>query len=182
VRLPPGVAEETPSVLVTPRSTCGWATTADVAELLAALSSGIPAGPVAVAVFDSVPVNPDDSVPVMVYVAESPASRLALVVNEPDPLAVAQLDPLDATHVHVAEVRAAGNVSETVTAAVPDDGYGPPFVATTVYVTVWPGTTGLGATDLVTLTSMHSDPDFAPGTSDSVDDDVTVPAVPLPAP
>jgi hypothetical protein len=56
---------------------------------------------------------------------------LAVVLSEPLPLAV-QLDPAEATQVHVAEVRPAGNVSVTLIGAVPLRGYGPLFVATTV--------------------------------------------------
>lgn len=111
--------------------TRGSARTADVAELFVALSSGIVAGPATVAVLERVPVNVDASVAVIVYVAESPTSRLAVVLNDPLPLAV-QSDPAEALHVHVAEVSPAGNVSVTTIGAVPVRGYGPLLVATTV--------------------------------------------------
>ena len=55
-----------PSVLVTARLTRGSASTADVAVLSVALSSGIAAGPATVAVLESVPVNVDASVAVAV--------------------------------------------------------------------------------------------------------------------
>ena len=99
--------------------------------LFVASSSGIDAGPATVAVFERVPVNVELKVAVIVYVAESPASRLAVVLKEPLPLAV-QLDPADAVHVHVAPMRPAGKVSVTTTGAVPVRGYGPLLVATTV--------------------------------------------------
>ena len=63
--------------------------------------------------------------------AESPTSRLAVVLNDPLPLAV-QLEPTEAVHVHVAELSPAGKVSVTTTGAVPVRGYGPLLVATTV--------------------------------------------------
>ena len=66
VTLVPGTADADPSVLVTPRLTRGSATTAEVAVLSAALSSGIAAGPVAVAVLESVPVKVEANVAVMV--------------------------------------------------------------------------------------------------------------------
>ena len=66
VTLVPGTADATPSVLVTPRLTCGSASTAAVAVLSTELSSGIAPGPATVAVFDSVPVNVADSVAVIV--------------------------------------------------------------------------------------------------------------------
>ena len=59
------------------------------------------------------PVNVDASVAVMVYVAVSPTSRLAVVLSEPLPLAV-QVDPADAVHVHVAALSPAGKASVTV--------------------------------------------------------------------
>ena len=118
VTLVPGTALAAPSVLVTPRLTRGSAGTADVAELFVASSSGTAAGPATVAVLESVPVNVDARVAVMVYVAESPTSRLAVVLSEPLPLAV-QLDPVEAVHVHVAALSAAGSVSVTRTGAVP---------------------------------------------------------------
>ena len=62
----PGTSVATPSVLVTARLTRGSAGTADVAELLVELSSGIEAGPATEAVLESVPVNVDASVAVMV--------------------------------------------------------------------------------------------------------------------
>ena len=128
----PGISVVAPSVLVTPRLTRGSATVAAVAELFVESSSGIEAGPATVAVFDSVPVNVDASVAVMVYVAEPPTTRLAVVLSEPVPLAAAQVEPVEAVHVHVAEVRTAGSVSVTAIAAVPDRGNGPLLVATTV--------------------------------------------------
>ena len=66
VTLVPGTADAAPSVLVTPRLTCGSASTAAVAVLSAELSSGIAAGPATVAVFDSVPVKVAAKVAVMV--------------------------------------------------------------------------------------------------------------------
>ena len=44
-------------------------------------------------------------------------------------------------------------------------------MATTVYVTVWPGITGLAPTVFVTLTSMHCEPVLVPAGA------VTTPAV-----
>ena len=101
------------------------------------------------------------------------------MLNDPLPLAV-QLDPGEAVHVHVAALSPAGSVSVTTTGAVPLRGYGPLFVATTVYVTVWPGITGVGLADLVTLTSMHCDPVLVPGASPitaAVDEAPAAPAV-----
>ena len=66
VTLVPGTAVAAPSVLVTPRFTRGSAGVADVAVLLAGVSSGIVPGPATVAVLESVPVNVDASVAVMV--------------------------------------------------------------------------------------------------------------------
>jgi hypothetical protein len=64
--LVPGTSDATPSVLVTARLTRGSASVAVVAELFVESSSGIEAGPATLAVFDSVPVNVDTSVAVMV--------------------------------------------------------------------------------------------------------------------
>ena len=59
-------------------------------------------------------------------------------VSEIDPVPLGEHDaPLDAAQVHVAPLRTAGNESVTV-APLTDDG--PTFVATIVYVTLWPGT------------------------------------------
>jgi hypothetical protein len=120
-----------PSVFVTARSTRGSASTADVAELFVELSSGIAGGPATVAVLESVPVNVDDRSAVTVYVAESPTSRSAVVLNDPLPLAV-QLEPAEAVHVQVAPLRLAGSASVTAIGVVPLRGYGPLLVATTV--------------------------------------------------
>ena len=86
------------------------------------------------------------------------------MLNDPLPLAV-QLEPAEAVHVHVADVSTTGSVSVTTTGAVPVRGYGPLLVATTVYVTVCPGITGLEPTFFVTLTSMHCDPVLVPAGS-----------------
>ena len=118
VTLVPGTADADPSVLVTPRLARGSATTAEVAVLSAAVSSGMAAGPATFAVLESVPVNVDARVAVIVYVAEAPTARLAVVLSEPLPLAV-QLDPADAVHVHVATLSPAGRASVTTTGAVP---------------------------------------------------------------
>ena len=104
-----------------------------------------------------------------------------MVLSEPLPLAV-QLDPAEAVHVQVAALSPAGSVSVTTTGAVPVRGYGPLLVATTVYVTVWPGITGLEPTDLVTLTSMHCEPVLVPVASVMTAVVDEAPALPLVAP
>ena len=65
VTLVPGTADAAPSVLVTARSTRGSAGAADVAELFAAVSSGMAPGPATVALFVSVPVNVEANVAVI---------------------------------------------------------------------------------------------------------------------
>ena len=65
-----------------------------------------------------------------------PTAKFTVSLILPLPLA-AQLEPLDATHVHVAPLSALGNVSETVAPVTTE---GPAFDATIVYVTDVPGT------------------------------------------
>jgi hypothetical protein len=88
-----------------------------------------PEGAAMVAVFESDPVALDEMVAVSVYVAVPPDSRFAVVLMLPVPDAAVQLEPDDATHVHVAALRDAGSVSVMVAPVASD---GPLFVATIV--------------------------------------------------
>ena len=133
----PGTAVVWPSVLVIPRSACGVRVSVSVAVLLPGVGSVVPPGGVTVAVLASVPVADAATLAVSVNVAVPAGARLTVALMLPEPLA-GQVEPVPAaTHVHVAPLNAAGNVSVTV-APVTNDG--PPLVATIVYVTGVPGT------------------------------------------
>src|SRR5438128_1687784 len=95
------------------RSACGVNVSVSVAELLAALDSVTPAGATTAAVLTNVPVALAETVPVTVKVAVPPLARLTAVAMLPVPLAAAQLEPPEATHVHVAPVIAGASVSIT---------------------------------------------------------------------
>ena len=103
-----------------------------LALLFAVLGSVIAAGGVTVAVFDRVPEALMSSVPVAVNVAVPPTSRFTVWLMFPEPLAAAQLEPPEATHVHVTPVRLAGKVSATVAPVAAD---GPALLTVIVYVT-----------------------------------------------
>ena len=100
-----------------------------VCELLADVESVTPAGARILAVFASVPVAPAATVAVSEKVAVPPFARLTVVEMLPVPLATPQLEPAEATQVHVAFFRPAGNVSLT---AAPATALGPLLVATIV--------------------------------------------------
>jgi hypothetical protein len=95
-----------------------------VAELLPGMGSRTPLGALTVAVLESDPVAPAETVALAVYVTEPPTGRFTVSAMLPDPLAV-QVPPPAPTHVQVA-VSAAGNVSLTV---APETLLGPAFDA-----------------------------------------------------
>jgi hypothetical protein len=100
--------------LVIERSAIGLTVSGpSVEELLAGAGSVVPAGAATVAVFDNVPVALPEICAVTVKVAVPPLARLTIVEMLPDPLADAQLDPAEATHVQFALLIAAGSVSVT---------------------------------------------------------------------
>jgi len=97
-----------------------------VAELFPA-ASVTPAGAVTVAELLIVP-DPAVTVAVAVNVAVPPLSRLTPAFKSPLPLA-GQVDPADATHVHVTLATWAGKLSVTV---APVTALGPALLATIV--------------------------------------------------
>src|SRR5687767_9336203 len=113
-----------------PRSPVGVSVSVSVALLLADEGSVVPAGTVIVAVLLNAPVARGSTVPVAVKVAVPFTRRLTRALMFPDPLA-GQLDPADATQVHVAPRSAAGKVSLTVAPVV---SLGPALEAMIVYV------------------------------------------------
>ena len=119
--LPPGVAVDVPSDLVTTRLACATIVVVSV-DVLSAGSSIVPGGAVTVAVFESTPVKAAAIVPVTVKVADPPEGRSTVVLMSPlvGP-ALSQLPAPEATHVHDALVNAAGNTSVTA-ASTTDDG------------------------------------------------------------
>ena len=97
--------------------------------LFAGTGSATVAGAVMVAGLLIVPPTKNGSmVPVTVYVAVPPLARFTVWLIEPEPDAVAQADPTEAEHVHVAERSDAGRESITVAPVTAD---GPRFVAVT---------------------------------------------------
>ena len=125
----PATAVAAPSVFVIARSAFGASVSVSVAELFAVDGSVTPVGAAMVAVLLNEPVAPEAMLAVSEYVAVPPDNRFAVVLIEPEPEAAPQLEPPDATHVHVALLNDAGSVSVMV-ASVTDDG--PAFVATIV--------------------------------------------------
>jgi methyl coenzyme M reductase subunit C len=132
----PGPSLVAPSVLEMDRSAVGTNVSVSVTVLFAAVGSVVPAATAAVAVFAREPVAVDEIVAVSVNVAVPLGSRSTVVLMLPLPEA-GQVDPAEATHVHVAPDNVPGNVSVMVVASAAD---GPAFDATIVYVTVEPGT------------------------------------------
>lgn len=116
----PGVAVVDPSVLVTTRFASATIVVLSVA-LLSAGSSIVPGGAVTVAVLESTPVNAASIVPLTVNVAEPPDGKSTVVLMLPlvGP-ALSQLPPLEAAHVQVALVNAAGNTSVTAASITAD--------------------------------------------------------------
>ena len=110
------------------RSAVGVIVSVSVAELLPGFGSVTPAGAATVAVLTSVPVAEADNVAVSVKVAVAPTGRLTAALMFPEPDA-GHVPPPAPTHVHVAPVSAAGNVSATV---APVTALGPLFDATIV--------------------------------------------------
>ena len=81
--------------------------------MFAGVRSITPTGTVIVAVLVIEPVADAVTVALTVYVAVPLANRLTVVFRLPEPLAESQDEPLDAEHVHVTLVNAAGKVSVT---------------------------------------------------------------------
>jgi hypothetical protein len=131
----PGVAVADESVFVIDKSAFGLSVSVSVAELLPGVGSVVPLGTVIVAVFANEPVDAAETAAVSVYVTVAPTAKFTVSEMLPVPLAV-QLAPELATHVHVAPLNEAGSESATI---APTTFEGPAFVATIVYVTVWPG-------------------------------------------
>jgi hypothetical protein len=127
-----------PSVLLTERSEVRAIVSVSVAVLLPGVASETVAGTATVAVLASEPDAAALSVATTVYVAVPLTARLAVVLMLPLPDAATQVDPAVATHVQVAPVSVAGNVS-VIVAPVTNDG--PLLVATIVYVTPLPAVT-----------------------------------------
>src|SRR2546422_8968320 len=125
----PGETAAWPSVFVIDRSAAGMIVSVSVALLFAGFGSVIPAGGVTAAVFDRVPEALMSSVPVAMNVAVPPTRRFTVRLMFPEPLAAAQLEPLEATHVHVTPVRLAGKLSVTV---APDAAEGPALLTVIV--------------------------------------------------
>src|SRR5262245_45110954 len=98
------------------RSASGVSVSLSVALSFEPSGSIVPIGAATVAVLSRVPVALGSMVPVAVYVAVPVASRSTLSLMSPLALAE-QVDPAEATHVHVTPLRIAGNVSVTVAAA-----------------------------------------------------------------
>ena len=118
-----------PSVLVMLRSWLGVSTSVSVAELFEP-SGSVSAGPDAtLAVLMSDPVADAGTVPVNVYVAVPPAASVTVDAIEPLPEAAPHDDPAVASHVHVAFVNAALNVSVTGASIAVD---GPALLTTIV--------------------------------------------------
>lgn len=105
-----------------------------------------PLGLETVAVLVMFPVAFDGKDAVRVKVAEPPFARLTVVLMLPVPLALPQLDPLDAAHVQETLPRMPGTVSVTV---APVTGLGPSLVTVIVYVNCVPGIGCVGVAVLV---------------------------------
>lgn len=111
------------------RSLFGWAV--DVTEVWLLLPSGsvTPVGPETLAVLVTVPVKLAGNVAVIENVAVPALAKLTVALMLPVPLALPQLEPLDATQVQETLVRIAGTLSITV---APVTGLGPSFVTVIV--------------------------------------------------
>jgi len=111
-----------------------------VAALFPGFGSVVPAGAVAVAVFDSVPVALDRIGAVTVYVADELEVRLTVVVMLPVPDAAPQAPEPVTAHVQLtpATLNTLGSKGSATAALTTSDG--PAFDTTIVYVTLWPGT------------------------------------------
>lgn len=120
---------------MTCKSDFGDNVSVSVAALFPGVGSVVPLGTVTVAMFASVPVAFAATVAASVYVAVAPTARFTVSEMLPVPLAL-HVAPELAPHVQVAPLSALGNESATVAPTTAD---GPTFVATIVYVTVWPG-------------------------------------------
>lgn len=124
----PGISVVAPSVFVIERSATDESVSVSLAELFALVGSVTPDGAAIEAVLVSDPLAPALIAAVSVYVAVPLTNKLTVSLMEPVPEAE-QLEPADATHVHVAPERAAGSVSVTVAPVTAD---GPVFDATIV--------------------------------------------------
>lgn len=100
-----------------------------VAWLLPPSGSVTPLGLETVAVLVMVPVALDGSDAVRVKVAVPPFTKLTVVLMFPVPLALPQLDPLEAVQVHETLLRMPGTLSVTV---APVTGLGPSLVTVIV--------------------------------------------------
>src|SRR5204863_9961868 len=116
-------------------SALGLSVSVSVALLLPGVGSVAPLGTATVAVLTSVPVAAAERVAVSVYVTLAPTGRLTVSAMLPAPDAV-HVPPPAPTHVQLAPLNTAGNVSVTV---APVTLLGPAFDATIVYVTPVPG-------------------------------------------
>jgi hypothetical protein len=125
----PGCSVVAPSVLVMMRSACGVSVSLSVAVLLADDGSVMPDPTDTDAVFDNDPVAPAATTPVTVKVVVPPTGKPTVELMLPLPDAAGQVAPPAVAQVHVAPVRAAGNVSVTVEPGAAD---GPAFEATMV--------------------------------------------------
>jgi hypothetical protein len=132
----PATLSSRPSVFVICRSAVGASVSVSGDELFPVLGSVVPVGAAIVAVLSIEPVAVGAMVATNVYVAIPSTARLAVVLMLPTPEGAAQVEPVDATQVHVALINAAGRLS-VMTA--PETADGPLFVAVMVYVTDVPG-------------------------------------------
>ena len=145
------MADDTPSVFVTARSTCCTIVVVSVAWLFAGVGSIEPAGIDTVAVFDNVPAVADAvTVPVTVKVAVPDDVSVTRSATLPEPLPLAQLEPAEAVHVQIAPTRAAGSGSLTEALVMVD---GPAFVTTIVYVSASPAAIEVSPSVLVMIKS-----------------------------
>lgn len=122
----PGTSVVAPSVLVMLRSPVGESVSVSLAELFAEFVSETPDGTVMVAVLVTLPVAVARMVAVTVNVAVPPTARFTATENDPDPEAVAQLEPAEAAQTHDAALMFAGMTSATV---APLTGFGPLLLA-----------------------------------------------------
>ena len=125
------------SVLVMIKSADGASVSTSCAELFPRFVSVTPAGAATKAVFVIEPLADPETVALTVYVTVPPTSRFAVVFKLPEPLGAPHDEPLDAEHVHVTLVNAAGKVSVIVALFTT---LGPAFVATIAYTNACPGT------------------------------------------
>lgn len=110
-----------------------------------------PVGLATVAVLVTVPVALAGKVAVIENVAVPPFAKLTVVLMLPVPLALPQVDPLDAVQIHETLVRIAGTLSVTV---APVTGLGPSLVTVMVYVN---GAPGIGCTGVAVLVMRRFD-------------------------